>query len=122
MENETLKAQILELEERLLKPDTRQSWEELDNLLADDWFEVGSFGDVWYKKVWYKKDCKNGLKALKMTIHDFQIHPLSIDVVLATYCLIDETRMINTMRSSIWKYINGKWQMFYHQSTIKSKI
>lgn len=45
--NDSLQAQILDLEERLQKPDIRQSWEELNNLLADDWFEVGSFGDIW---------------------------------------------------------------------------
>jgi hypothetical protein len=115
--NDSLKAQILELEERLLKPDIRQSWDELNNLLSDDWFEVGSFGDVWYKK-----DCENGIKPLKMKIYDFQIHSLSVDVVLATYRLTDETRMLNTMRSSIWKYRDCRWQMFYHQSTIKNKL
>ncbi|MGD8189290.1 DUF4440 domain-containing protein [Brevibacillus ginsengisoli] len=108
-----LKAHILELEECLLKPEIRESPVELDKLLADDWFEVGSYGNVWYKK-----DCENGLKSFKMTINDFKLHPLSNDVVLATYHLTDETRMIHTMRSSIWKLTNGCWQMFYHQSTI----
>jgi len=116
MGTNSLQAEILELEERLLKEEIPQSPEEINHLLADDWFEVGSYGDLWYKK-----DCANGLKPFKMTIYDFQVHPLAVDVVLATYRLIDETRMIHTMRSSIWKYREDRWQMFYHQSTIKTK-
>ncbi|WP_232695533.1 nuclear transport factor 2 family protein [Brevibacillus daliensis] len=115
MERESLQAQILEFELRLQNPDIRQSLEEFIDLLADDFFEVGSYGDIWYKK-----DCENGLTPFKMTLLDFQLHSLSTDCVLATYRLIDETREINTMRSSIWRHRDGKWQMFYHQSTIKN--
>jgi len=26
-----------------------------------------------------------------------------------------------SLRSSIWKYCNGKWKMFFHQGTLSSK-
>ncbi|EIJ83017.1 hypothetical protein MGA3_07325 [Bacillus methanolicus MGA3] len=42
-----------------------------------------------------------------MTLFDFEIYPLSEDVVLTTYRVRDETRMKNTLRSSIWKFIEG---------------
>jgi hypothetical protein len=109
-----LKKHLLELEQQLLEPNTRTTPAELDKLLADDFFEFGSSG-----RVWYKKDCVGGgLSVRKMSLSNFEIYPLSEDVVLATYHIKDETSMQNTLRSSIWKYIDGRWQMFFHQGTI----
>lgn len=53
-----------------------------------------------------------------MTLSNFEINPLSENVVLATYRVYDRTREHHTLRSSIWKLIDGKWQMFFHQGTI----
>ncbi|KYD29494.1 DUF4440 domain-containing protein [Geobacillus sp. NFOSA3] len=116
MENQSLlKEHLYQLEKRLLEPETRTTPAELEKLLADDFFEFGSSGNVWYKK-----DCvgEGGLSVSKMTLYDFDIHPLSEDVVLTTYRVKDETRMQHTLRSSIWKFIDGRWQMFFHQGTI----
>jgi hypothetical protein len=115
MENlSLLKKHLLELEQQLLEPNTRTTPAELDKLLADDFFEFGSSG-----RVWDKKDCVGGgLSVKKMSLSDFEIYPLSEDVVLATYHIKDETSMQNTLRSSIWKFIDGRWQMFFHQGTI----
>jgi hypothetical protein len=116
MENQSsLKEHLRRLEERLLEPEIRTSPEEITKLLADDFFEFGSSGNIWYKK-----DCvgEGGVGILKMTLHDFEINPLSPDVVLTTYRVIDETRMQHTLRSSIWKFIDGRWQMFFHQGTL----
>lgn len=111
----TLKAHLKALEESHLKPEVRTSSEKLDKLLADDFFEFGSSG-----KVTYKKDClvEGGIGVRKLTLHDFEIYPLSSDVVLTTYRVRDETRKQDTLRSSIWKHIDGRWQMFFHQGTI----
>jgi hypothetical protein len=110
-----LKKHLLELEQQLLESNTRTAPAELDKLLADDFFEFGSSGSVWHKK-----DCvgEGGLSVRKMSLSDFEIYPLSEDVVLATYHIKDETRMQNTLRSSIWKCKDGRWQMFFHQGTI----
>jgi hypothetical protein len=116
MENlSALKKHLLELEQQLIEPTTRTTPAELDKLLADDFFEFGSSGSVWYKK-----DCVggSGLTVRKMTLSNFEIYPLSEEVVLATYRLKDETRMQNTLRSSLWKFKDGRWQMFFHQGTI----
>ncbi|GAB6522644.1 hypothetical protein bcgnr5398_47550 [Bacillus cereus] len=53
-----------------------------------------------------------------MTLSNFEICSLSDDTALATYRVRDETRMQNTLRSSIWKLIDEKWQMFFHQGTL----
>ncbi|MDA1635436.1 DUF4440 domain-containing protein [Bacillus cereus] len=110
-----LKKHLCELEEKLLEPKTRTAPEELDKLLADDFFEFGSSGNVWYKKDFVGG---SGLSVRKMTLSNFEIYSLSEGTVLATYRVRDETRMQNTLRSSIRKMIDGKWQMFFHQGTL----
>nr|WP_242947776.1 hypothetical protein [Desulfosporosinus lacus] len=46
---------------------------------------------------------------------------LAPDVVLATYRAVksNESReeMRNSLRSSIWKFLDGRWQMVFHQGT-----
>jgi len=108
-----LKEHLLRLEESLLQPGIRTNRAELDRLLADDFFEFGSSGRVWYKRDFSEE----GLSIRKMTLYNFEIHPLSEDVVLTTYQVKDEMRKQHTLRSSIWKFINGRWQMVFHQGT-----
>lgn len=59
-----LEAQLKALEKSHLKPEIRRSSEELDRLLADDFFEFGSSG-----KVIYKKDCvgEGGVEVRKLS-------------------------------------------------------
>ncbi|MEJ9231440.1 DUF4440 domain-containing protein [Peribacillus butanolivorans] len=109
-----LKEHLCQLEEALLKPEIRTSPEELSKLLKDDFFEFGSSGNVWYKR-----DCigDEGIGVGTMTLSNFEIHQLSEDTVLTTYRIYNEIKMEHTLRSSIWKYRNGRWQMFFHQGT-----
>ena len=111
----SLAEHIRELEERLLSPEIRTNVAELDRLLADDFFEYGSSGNVCYKK-----DCvvEGGISVRELFLYDFQIHPLAADAVLATYRIEDRTRIQHTLRSSIWRYRDGRWQMFFHQGTV----
>mgnify|MGYP002478557441 CR=1 FL=1 len=116
MENHfALKEHLQQLEERLLDPNIRTTPAELEKLLADDFFEFGSSGNVWYKKDFVGE---GGLSATEITLYDFHIHPLTEHVVLTTYRVKDETRRQHTLRSSIWKQVDGRWQMFFHQGTI----
>ncbi|MBP1993014.1 nuclear transport factor 2 family protein [Paenibacillus eucommiae] len=115
MENDvSLRAQLLELEERLLKTEVRTSPEELSLLLADDFFEFGSSGDIWYKS---NGVAEEGIGAVKMILSNFEIHPLSNESVLTTYRIFNEVKMQHTLRSSIWRYRDGRWKMFFHQGT-----
>jgi hypothetical protein len=56
-----------------------------------------------------------------MEMLDFQIKQLAADVVLATYKVVKhgETREAKkySLRSSIWKINDDKWQMVFHQGT-----
>ena len=111
---ENLKEHLQQLEESHTGLEVRMSRERLDEILADDFFEIGSSGFMHDKK-----EClETGVVLAEMKLHNYEIYPLAHDVVLATYFLVDTTRERNTLRSSIWKFIDGKWQLYFHQGTI----
>lgn len=109
-----LKEHIKRLEESHITPNIRESMEKLDEILADEFFEIGSSGYMCDKK-----EClETGVVLSDMTMHNFDMYPLADDVVLTTYFIVDTTRNRNTYRSSIWKLIDGRWQLYFHQGTI----
>ncbi|SFF56837.1 hypothetical protein SAMN05216353_1026 [Halobacillus alkaliphilus] len=111
---DSLKTHIRELEEAHVSLKVRESPVELDKLLADDFWEIGSSGIMYDKK-----DCLDlGVVLSQMTLHNYAIQQLAEDVVLSTYFIEDHTRKRNTLRSSIWKFIDDRWQLYFHQGTI----
>lgn len=109
-----LKKHIKRLEESHITPNVRENMGKLDEILADEFFEIGSSGYMYDKK-----EClETGVVLSDMTMHNFAMYPLADDVVLTTYYIVDTTRNRNTYRSSIWKLIEGRWQLYFHQGTI----
>lgn len=109
-----LKKHIKRLEESHITPNVRENMGKLDEILADEFFEIGSSGYMYDKK-----EClETGVVLSDMTMHNFDMYPLADDVVLTTYYIVDTTRNRNTYRSSIWKLIDGRWQLYFHQGTI----
>lgn len=78
----SLKEQLLQLEQKLLEPEIRTSKDELSNLLADSFFEFGSSGNILYKD---ENIGEMSLSAVQMTLSDFEIHPMSKEIILTTY-------------------------------------
>lgn len=109
-----LERYLRELEEKLLKPEIRTSSEEISKLLADEFFEIGSSGVMWYKSDGIAEE---GLGIVRMTLSHFELHLLSEDIALVTYRIFNEDKKQNTLRSSIWKCRNGEWKMYFHQGT-----
>jgi hypothetical protein len=106
-------------EERLLEPATRTSHEFVDALLAPEFFEFSSSGRVFDKR--QTLESLRDETPRRRCISDFGIVKLSPGVVLATYRAIrnGETgeRTIHSLRSSIWKLNDGRWQLVFHQGT-----
>lgn len=109
-----LRDYIRQLEEDLLKPEVRSSKTRLKEILADDFFEFGSSGKVLFKDEEIPDD---GIGIVKMKMSDFEIHPLSDEIILATYRIYNEIGKQHSLRSSIWKLNDGKWKMVFHQGT-----
>lgn len=109
--------QIQLLEEKLLQPSIRHSKSELDSLLADEFFEFTSSGTSFNKTeiinaLFEEKDVHYALKNFKITF-------LSDNVVLANYLAVKNNE-IYSLRSSIWKLTNDKWNLIFHQGTVCS--
>ncbi|MCA0990679.1 DUF4440 domain-containing protein [Guptibacillus hwajinpoensis] len=114
MRIDEIKTQIFQLEMKLLTPQVRENSLKLNSILAADFFEFGSSGAIWSKK----DAIEGGLSLREMTLSDFDIHPLTENVVLATYRVYDKTRNQKTLRSSIWRKNGDQWQLFFHQGTL----
>ena len=117
-----LKDNILELETKLLKSEVRKCADAIEELLTDDFTEFCSSGKVYnYKKGDIFQNENDNSEDFGMII-DFNISKLSESCILATYKLIKSNELNEdkkySIRSSIWKYIDGNWKMFFHQGTI----
>ena len=110
---------LLHLEHELLRPDTRKSSARLNELIADDFLEIGSSG-----KRYSKQDAISSLQSLpesKYSLNDFTVKEISPVFVFTIYRvetveLKSGTKRVS-LRSSLWKNINGKWQILFHQGT-----
>lgn len=108
-----------ELETSLLKPEVRSSREELDKLLADDFMEFGSSGNI-YRKEDTLKNLPASSDKVEFSMGDFKVRQLSENLVLATFKTektINGVEKITSLRSSIWKKVGDEWQLFFHQGT-----
>ena len=109
-------------EERLLEPSVRSAAHELTDWLADEFVEFGSSG-----RVYDKPPVIDALLAeqkdppVERGAHDFQVQFLCMDVALVRYrsmSVYPDGSKFHSLRSSIWKIIDGRWRMAFHQGTL----
>lgn len=116
---ENLKAKLIELEEHLFKAETRASYGELDELIADEFTEIDSSGIRFGKK--------EALERLpselppKISATEYELRHLAPNCAQLLYKVVmvkgGEATAIYSLRCSIWLLINGRWQMIFHQGT-----
>jgi len=115
-----LKGFLLALEQELLSPQVRASDERLDELLAQGIVEFGSLGRIY--------DKQSIIHALTQpaSIDDYQVDDFTVvteseDTVLVTYsCKVHSASgdLVRTSNhGSLWKPLDGRWQMAFHQGT-----
>lgn len=111
---------IYHLEERLLQPEARKGSNKAADLIADDFIEFGSSGRVYDKQ--QALEAMENAPTVQMAMKDFKMMQLAPDIILATYSLVShdnsESETIQSVRSSIWKFIGQRWQIIFHQGTI----
>jgi hypothetical protein len=123
MSGEPPEATLLhQLEEELLKPEVRSSPERVGRLLADDFIEFGSSGHAYDKaQIIVALQQETPDLAVHIVLTDFAARRLAPEVVLVTYRTHRQGRpdapQRSRLRSSIWKLIDGRWQMVFHQGT-----
>jgi len=117
--SKSLLEHIRELEQQLLQPEVRRSRENLEELLADEFTEFASDGAA-YTKAQVIDALQSELPS-ERSLFDFRLVALAEDVVLSTYRSTrrgDALREpVESLRSSIWKRHNDRWQIIFHQGT-----
>lgn len=115
---------LIALEQSLHEPATRGDRQQVAALLAEDFVEFGSSGRIFDKAQTISALAAETPSAdeRRLQAFDFVVTDLAQDVALVTY-RIDRSHtrtgtVRTTLRSSIWKRINGRWQMLFHQGTV----
>ena len=101
------------LEKKLLVSATRKSINTLDELLADDFKEFGKSG-----LVYNKQDILSRLpneEPREFNAKYFEVKSLGDTAYLINFRTLENG--IEVLRSSIWKSIDGRLQMVFHQGT-----
>jgi len=117
----SLEQHIRRLEEQLLQVAAGGSLhlESMERLLAEDFLEIGVSGRIYDKKQVFQALLAK--PSVHYSIMDFRIRSLTRDVVLATYRTIRQdapgSPPIHSLRSSLWKHFEDRWQMVFHQGT-----
>lgn len=116
---DSLAAQLQALEAALQSQAVRADRARLAALLADDFVEFGSSGNLWTRAATLADLPVEDF--CQRSIRDFQARLLADDVALVTY---RSQRHANgtlpasaSLRSSLWKWRDGRWQMIFHQGT-----
>ena len=115
-----IKEIFLALEHELLSSQVRASHARLDELLAHAFVEFGSSGRI-YDKQSMILALTQAASMENYQVDDFTVVTESEDTALVTYsCKIrsaggDLVRTSN--RSSLWKLLDGRWQMVFHLGT-----
>lgn len=121
--NNQLAKLIEQLEIELLQPDVRKSTERINELLADDFFELGMSGKKYTKQDVLKLLPKQ--EGVKYEGMDFAAKEIVPGVILLIYrALVKNSNTGNkkwTLRSSIWQKHGDNWQMIFHQGTPQSE-
>ncbi len=109
---------LRELEEALLRDSVRKDTELVSALLAEDFREFGSSGQV-FSKI----ELLAALQAeipLQLSLNSFEASLLSPCIALVTYRTMKQIPglpVTHTLRSSVWMLREDRWQMLFHQGT-----
>ncbi|MCP4704586.1 MAG: DUF4440 domain-containing protein [candidate division Zixibacteria bacterium] len=114
-----LKEKIIGFEKHLFLPEVRKSAKELDRLLAEKFVEFGSTGDKYNKQQII--DTLDAESELQITATGFDFEQLAGEAVMLTYRAVIKEQGVEkerlSLRTSIWKLIENRWQMLFHQGT-----
>ena len=114
-----LDALLLELEGALHLREVRASAARLEELLDDDFHELGVSGTVWTRAAIVEALRDEAFSP--RTMSDFRVLRMARDVALVTYRAhreaIAERPAAHSLRSSLWKCRQGRWRMVFHQGT-----
>jgi len=115
-----LAAHLLDLETQLHRQDVRADEAALRRLIAEDFYEFGVSGTVWTREAVI--EALRGESFSTREVTDVRLTLLADDVALLTYrghrVATSQRPASDSLRSSIWRLRDGRWQMQFHQGTL----
>ncbi len=103
----------------LLDPVARRSTSKVNDLLADDFKEIGQSGAHYTKQ-----DILNLLskaRIIRYSMSDFHAQEIAPETILVTYKVegrtVEDESSRFSVRSSIWQRRNSAWKLIFHQGT-----
>jgi hypothetical protein len=115
-EHQRLKEYLYSLETTLLKGEVRKSSHLLNELLADDFIEYSSTGAIFDKANVLNRLPTEGDPGISLS--GFELKYLSPTSALTTFKIFVKSKAKYSLRSSVWKLNDNKWQMTFHQGTL----
>lgn len=109
---------IVENEILLTEDEIRNDANEISNLLSTDFIEYTSSGKIYHYTVGDVFGSNDG--KIVIDRESIKCTKLSEDVFLLLYIAVKSSNNDNSIRSnrsSIWKNVEGKWKIVFHQGT-----
>lgn len=125
MDKNHLSEQLISLEKSLLTDEVRTSASLLGDLLHDDFEEISQSGTRYGKAEVLNslpvKGSSSGYEA-----YGFEVKHLSQSIAQVLFETISVRAIDNvkckSLRSSLWKFDGERWQIIFHQGTVKGEI
>lgn len=118
MKEMDIRKTLQDLEEQLLTHSVRTNPAALSSLLTEEFREFGSPGRIFSKpEIIHELQHESPSQT---SIQDFHVSLLSDKIALVTYRAIKRqpgSQSIESLRSSLWIFREGRWQMHFHQGT-----
>jgi hypothetical protein len=119
---QSLRKLILGLEQKMLRPEIRESPAGAAKIISPDFVEYCSSGYLYR----YQPNDTFPADNCKWEIVDFEIRILAPNWVHANYKVIKHNTaakdMKYSLRSSLWRRSRGTWKMVFHQGTPTTKF
>lgn len=109
-----IREQFLNLEQTLMCYRKK----DFEDLLAEDFCEFGSSGRIYDKEIQLSYVTEHGCDEIQFNISDFEVIELTDCLVQARYKTEHKQTGKKSLRSSLWRFKNNQWQMFFHQGTL----
>jgi hypothetical protein len=108
-----------DLEVKLLCQETRNSPGEVASLLHPDFFEFGGSGTIWSRQQTIDRLTQE--HPMERSLTHLSVLSLAPDVTVVTYRAVGRDvaggNESHSLRSSVWKLTDGRWQVIFHQGT-----
>ena len=114
-----IESALRDLEEKLLRADLRRDTDFLRSVLAEEFREFGSSGRIFDKATTIELLAAETYGGFSLS--EFKALPVNRHAVLVTYRAqesgSDTSAAAASLRSSVWVWREGRWQMLFHQGT-----